>query len=144
MTADMDKFISDTQAEIDSQAEKRFGQEVVTRWKQPTHYGILLEPSAVGIGRHQGGLEITVYLQIEDGRITTARFTGNGCGPSMVCANVACELAEGEIPDQAAALTAEHIREVLPNMPGNKQHYLDTAAAALHAAVEDWQAAPSA
>lgn len=58
------------------------------------------------------GDEITLHLQIEDGRIRAGRFTGQGCSVSQASASMMTELLQGKSPDEAHAL-ADRFRELL-------------------------------
>jgi NifU-like protein involved in Fe-S cluster formation len=134
---DFDRLAEELQARCDADAVAFFGEAVVARWKAPRHVGVMFEPSATA--RVAGACDdtITLYLRIADGRITEASFYADGCASSVVCADAAVELVLGRTPDQAAAIQATDILDLLGGLPKDKHKSARIAAKAVQMAVAD-------
>jgi len=136
---DFDRLAEDLQARCDADAVSYFGESVVARWKSPGHMGVMFDPSATATVAGACDDTITLFLRITDGRISEASFYADGCASSVVCADAAVELALGKSPDQAAAMQAGDIIELLGGLPKDKHKSARIAAKAVHLAVEDYR-----
>ncbi|MDQ7831461.1 MAG: iron-sulfur cluster assembly scaffold protein [Desulfovibrionaceae bacterium] len=134
---DFDRLAEELQAACDADAVAVFGEAVVARWKAPGHMGVMFDPSATATVAGACDDTITLFLRIEDGRISEASFTADGCAASVVCADAAVELALGKTPDQAAAMQAGDIITLLGGLPRDKHKSARIAAKAVRLAVED-------
>jgi nitrogen fixation NifU-like protein len=85
-----------------------------------------------------------VFLRVDNGIISDASFTTDGCGCSAVCASVACELAIGKEPEPVSDITGEAILEVLGNLPEDDVHCAFLAAETLQAALGACMKTPKA
>ncbi len=53
------------------------------------------------------GDRLTVYMKVEDGRITDASFKGSGCAISVASASLMTDMLKGRTPDEAERLFNE-------------------------------------
>ncbi len=81
-------------------------QEVILdHSRQPRNFGALEEANRAAHGDNPlCGDKIAVYLDIEDGIVRDARFTGRGCAISMASASLMTEAVIGR-PEAAARAT---------------------------------------
>ena len=131
----LDTLVFKIQNEIHEQTRQEFGQEFFERWTNPRHMGVMQNTSTEASLTGSCGDEITMFLRIAEERIDQAGFVTTGCGPSIVCAEAACELAEGRDLESAAAMEGSDILEMLPRIPEDKQHCAHLAARSLREAI---------
>ena len=106
------------------------------------NYGELEDASVVSSYRNSGcGDGYRLYLKVEgegsDKRITDASYTTTGCGFGLLSLAMVTELIKGKTLAEASAVTAEDI-DALFEFPPKRKNYPETAAEALHKAVEDF------
>jgi nitrogen fixation protein NifU and related proteins len=87
---------------------------ILDHYKNPRHFGTL-EPHDRDFHDHNPlcGDELGVHLRLEDGRIEDLRFHGQGCAISQAAASIASEELIGMELEEAAALPADWIIELL-------------------------------
>ena len=84
------------------------------RWRRPKHRGEL--PGATGSAEDVNPLcgdRVRFAVQVTDGAVTAARFTGDSCAICTASADVLAELATGRPVAEASALGTEEILDVL-------------------------------
>ncbi|MDZ7761161.1 MAG: iron-sulfur cluster assembly scaffold protein [Desulfovermiculus sp.] len=135
MTDTLDSFVAQMQNEIIEQTRQEFGEAFYTRWMNPTHMGILATPSAHAELTGECGDQISTFLDIEDESIRKATFQTTGCGPSIVSADAACELAEGRSLEEAAGMEQSDVISLLGFLPADKEHCAHLAARTIREAI---------
>ncbi|MFP4168592.1 MAG: iron-sulfur cluster assembly scaffold protein [Desulfonatronovibrionaceae bacterium] len=134
----MDAFLQDLQDRIVKETEQEFGAEATRRWQNPTHFGAMDLADARARLTGSCGDSIEIFLQVEDNRVKKASFVSDGCGPSVVCGDLACELAEGKDPEDAASVTGGLILEKIGGLPEENEHCAFLAAGTLQEAVGNY------
>lgn len=82
--------------------------------ESPYHRGLLDQPTHVRTERNAVcGDQISLQLEITDGRILQAYFDGRGCTISQAAASILCEFVEGKPVALALNLRAEEMLELL-------------------------------
>ena len=144
MSTALDEFADRLQEEINQDVIETYGKEVYERWRHPRFSGVIDNPT--GCGRITGscGDTMEIFLRLENGIVSGASFTTDGCGCSAVCASVACELAIGKGPEPVSDITGEAILEVLGNLPEKDLHCAFLAAETLQAALGACMKTPKA
>lgn len=137
----LDTLVFQIQNEIHDQTRQEFGQAFFDRWTNPRHMGLLEHASTEASLTGSCGDRITISLEIVEDHIEQARFVTTGCGPSLVCGDMACELAEGRDLEAAAAMEGSDILEVLSTIPEDKEHCAHLAARTIREAIRRyWEA----
>jgi nitrogen fixation protein NifU and related proteins len=87
---------------------------ILDHYKNPRNFGSL-DPHDRDFHDHNPlcGDELGVHLRLEDGRIEDLRFHGQGCAISQAAASIASEELIGMALDEAAALPADWIIDLL-------------------------------
>jgi nitrogen fixation NifU-like protein len=84
------------------------------RWRRPRFRGDLAGADAVAEDVNPlCGDRVRIQLAFTDGRIESARFTGDSCAICTASADVVMELATGRERGAARALTAADVLDVL-------------------------------
>jgi len=107
----------------------------------PKHYGTMNRPD--GYARVTGPCGDTdeIFLRIQEGKITVATFTTNGCLFSLAACNAAAQLATGTPLHQCLEIDQPSILEHLSGLPEDHVHCALLAATTLHQAVTNYVAA---
>lgn len=84
------------------------------------------------------------WIVVEDGKITRASSTTDGCWHSMVSGSAAAVLAEGMTLEKAAAISQADMLETIPGLPEESVHCALLASDTLKAAVADYRSRRSA
>ena len=79
-----------------------YQEQILDHWRNSTHRGQLATPDATAEGMSPlCGDRIRVDVQIQDGRIATMHFSGEGCVISQASASMLAELVEGRTVEEA-------------------------------------------
>jgi nitrogen fixation NifU-like protein len=140
MTDNLDSFVSRLQEDIFQQTLEDYGPEFFESWKNPRNMGKMENPTTSASLTGSCGDLIEIALKIDGQHIAEARFLTTGCGPSIACANTACELAKGKDLEEAAGLEDQDILEVLKTVPKDKEHCAHLAAQTLREAIRTYWA----
>ncbi len=91
----------------------------------------------IGLGADQAGRQIAVRftLQLREKRIADLRYQVFGCGYSMAACAAATELAIGASLEQARAIDAAAVNDLLNDLPKERRYCAELAAEALQAAL---------
>ena len=81
---------------------------ILDHYRNPRHKGHLSAPTA----SHEGlnplcGDEVTIEVQLEDGRLADVAYTGSGCSISQSSASMMTEAIEGKSVDEVRHLIGE-------------------------------------
>ncbi|HYY21011.1 MAG TPA: SUF system NifU family Fe-S cluster assembly protein [Thermoleophilaceae bacterium] len=87
---------------------------ILDHYKNPRNFGTL-EPHDRDFHDHNPlcGDELGIHVRLEDGRIEDLRFHGQGCAISQAAASIASEELIGMELEEAAALPADWIIDLL-------------------------------
>jgi nitrogen fixation NifU-like protein len=91
-----------------------YSDAIRERWRRPRHRGDL--PTATNVAEDVNPLcgdRVRFAVQVTDGTIAAARFSGDSCAICTASADVTAELATGRAPAEAAKLGTEDVLEVL-------------------------------
>jgi nitrogen fixation NifU-like protein len=101
--------------------------ELLDRYEAPARRGVLASPPALtgSATNARCGDVVTMFADIESGRLARVAFQGAGCTISQAAADVLAELAEGQ---PVAAIRAMHVQAVLDRLgPETVRTRLDCA-----------------
>ena len=79
-----------------------------------------------------------MYLKIDNGIITDAKFKTFGCGAAIATSSMATELIKGKSIDNALNLTNKAVMEALDGLPPVKVHCSVLAEEAIKSALSDY------
>jgi nitrogen fixation NifU-like protein len=121
-------------------AQNQFNETVMDHFMHPRNVGEIENADAVGeAGSAQCGDAMTLYLKIDDGIITDAKFKTFGCGAAIASSSMTTELLKGKSIDDALSLTNGEVLKALGGLPEAKVHCSVMAEEAVRAAVDDYR-----
>jgi nitrogen fixation NifU-like protein len=99
--------VSDPLAEI-------YDEHILDHFESPYHKGTLACASCQHAERNPiCGDQLTLQLQIGDGKVQQAYFDGNGCAISQAAASILCEHIEGRSVEDLRQFSAKEMLQLL-------------------------------
>lgn len=116
-----------------------YSEKVIEHFSNPQNVGEIEDASGVGlVGSEACGDIMKLFIKVEDGVITDAKFKTFGCGAAIASSSVATEMIKGKTVEEALKLTNKQVIEELGGLPPVKIHCSVLAEEALKAALEDY------
>jgi nitrogen fixation protein NifU and related proteins len=110
----------------------RFSETLTEHLLAPRNSGVIENPDLTGHAGTPGrGAFFILFLKVQDGRISAARYQTYGCGVTIASGSMLTELVTGRTIGECQALTLEHLIEALDGVPPDKLHCPALAIAAL-------------
>lgn len=116
-----------------------YSEKVLDHFSNPRNVGEIENADGVGeIGNAKCGDIMKMYLKIDNGVITDAKFKTFGCGAAIATSSMATELVRGRTVEEALKVTNKAVMEALDGLPPVKVHCSLLAEQAIHAALWDY------
>ena len=116
-----------------------YSDKVIEIFKTAKNAGTMRGADAIGsVGNMSCGDIMKLYLKIEKGIITDAKFKTFGCVSAIASCDVACDLLKGKTLDDALKITNKDVLDVLGQIPAQKIHCSIMAQEAIEAAIKDF------
>ncbi len=117
---------------------------VMDHFANPRNMGDMENPSAIGnVGNPACGDMMRLYLKIENGVITDAKFKTFGCGAAIASSSILTEMLKGKTLKDALNISNEEVVNALGGLPPAKIHCSVMAEEALKAAMNDYESKDS-
>ena len=128
------------QAEIIEDARKIYSEKVVERWLNPQNFGTIANPQGYAKVGANCGDTIEIFLRIKEYKIIDAKFSTEGCGPTLAAGSMATELAIGKTVQEAFKISQQAILDNLGGFPKESEHCALLASDTLKEALRDYLA----
>jgi nitrogen fixation protein NifU and related proteins len=96
-----------------------YAEEIIAHYEKPHNKGEIKNPS---ISVHENnplcGDDMTIYLNIDNGRITDVKFKGSGCAISMASASMLTDFIKGKTLAEVDRMGLPEIKELIGIDPG--------------------------
>jgi nitrogen fixation protein NifU and related proteins len=116
-----------------------YNENVLEHFRAPRNTGILKDADGQGhAGDPTWGIDMELYLKIENGIITQAKTRTFGCAATVAVTSVITEMLQGKTLEQALAITAPDITGKLGGIPSSKAHCARLGVEMINSAVEDY------
>jgi nitrogen fixation NifU-like protein len=117
-----------------------YSDKVMDHFFNPRNMGEMADPSGIGnVGNPTCGDMMRLYLKIENGVITDAKFKTFGCGAAIASSSILTEMLIGKKVEEALQISNEAVAEALGGLPPVKIHCSVMAEEALKAALDDFE-----
>lgn len=118
--------------------EYQYNEIVTDHFENPRNAGELKCADGVGrAGEGDGGDAMTIWIRVQDDRISEIAFKCKGCPAAIACGSVTTEMALGKHLDEAAEITDDTVATALGGLPAAKRHCSNLGAEALANAIWD-------
>lgn len=136
---ELSKTIKEIQEKIERDEEKKYSNLVIREYRNPTNFGVLEHPDAVGIIKGPCGDTMKITLKIDHARIQDARFWTDGCGATLAAGNMLTKMASGKTLREANTLTATKLVDALGGLPKEHSHCAVLAVNTLYEAINKYK-----
>lgn len=117
-----------------------YSAKVIDYFSNPRNVGEIENADGVGeVGNPKCGDIMKMYLKIDNGIITDAKFKTFGCAAAIATSSMATELVIGKSVDEALEVTNKAVAEALDGLPPVKMHCSNLAEEAIEAAINDYK-----
>lgn len=117
-----------------------YSKTVIDHFTNPRNMGELENPTVVAeVGSQVCGDMMRLYLKIENGIITDAKFKTFGCAAAIASSSMLTEMLIGKTVEQARAITNGEVAKALGGLPEAKVHCSVMAEDALKEALKNYR-----
>jgi nitrogen fixation NifU-like protein len=117
-----------------------YSEKVMDHFTNPRNVGEIENADGVGqVGNPKCGDIMKMYLKIDDGIITDAKFKTFGCGAAVATSSMATEMLKGKTVKEAEQISNKAVMEALDGLPPAKVHCSVLAEEAIAAALQDYR-----
>ena len=100
-----------------------YSEKVMDHYRNPRNVGKIDNPDAVGeAGSLACGDSLKLYLKIENGIVTDAKFQTFGCGSAVASSSILTEMIIGKPVEEVKKITNKDIADQLGGLPPEKMH----------------------
>ncbi len=125
---------------MSNQPHKTYSEKVMEHFRHPRNVGVIENPSGVGkVGNSVCGDIMELFIKVEKGVITDARFRTFGCGAAIATSSMVTELIKGKKLSEISRITNKAVAEALGGLPPIKMHCSVLAEEALKKAIADYR-----
>jgi nitrogen fixation NifU-like protein len=116
-----------------------YSEKVMEHFANPRNVGEIENPSGVGtVGNPICGDVMKLFIKVEEGIITDAKFKTFGCGAAIATSSMVTELIKGKTVEEALKISNRAVAEALGGLPPIKMHCSVLAEDALKGAIKDY------
>jgi len=139
MTDDnFEKFIGELQQKIEYEEEQKYSKIVIREYRNPSNFGVLVEPDAVAEIKGPCGDTMKITLKIQNDRITKAYFWTDGCGATIACGSMLTKIIKGKTLQEANNISNLQLLEALKGLPIEHHHCTILSINTLHKAIKNY------
>jgi nitrogen fixation NifU-like protein len=118
-----------------------YSEKVMQMFRDSKHYGKIEDADGIGkVGNPKCGDVMWIYIKVDNGIITDAKFETFGCVAAIATSSMAIEMIKGKRVDEALKLTNKAVAQALDGLPPEKMHCSLLAEEGIKSAIEDYQA----
>ena len=117
----------------------QYTEKVMEAFQNPKNVGEIENYDGMGmIGSEACGDIMQVFIKVENGVITDAKFKTFGCAAAIATSSTATEMIKGKSLDEVMDLTNKAVAEALDGLPAHKLHCSVLAEESIKAAVKNY------
>ncbi|MHC4778975.1 MAG: Fe-S cluster assembly scaffold protein NifU [Planctomycetota bacterium] len=119
--------------------EEAYSEKVMEHFMNPRNVGDIPDASGVGsVGNPTCGDIMKLFIKVDDGIITDAKFKTFGCGAAIATSSMITELIKGKTIEEARSISNRAVAQALDGLPPRKMHCSVLAEEALASALKDY------
>jgi nitrogen fixation NifU-like protein len=116
-----------------------YSEKVMEHFRNPRNAGEIENHDGVGkVGNPVCGDIMELYIKVDDGVITDAKFKTFGCGAAIATSSMVTELVKNKTIEDALKISNKAVAEALGGLPPVKMHCSVLAEEALKKALDDY------
>ena len=118
----------------------KYSRATIREFMSPSNIGYIDGPSGTGhITDNADAVELTLFISVDAGRITDAKYRIAGCTALIATLSVLSKELPGKTIDEALAFDMLYLSGLLDGLPESKWRCAGYAVQALHLAIGDYQ-----
>lgn len=133
-----EKLLEELQRKIEYDEEETYSKVVIREYRNPSNFGVIENPDALGEVKGPCGDTMKISLRIEDRKIRDACFWTDGCGATIACGSMLTKMIKGENLEEVADITSERLIDALEDLPEEHIHCSKLAVDTLQNAIENY------
>jgi len=116
-----------------------YSEKVKEHFRNPRNVGEIKNPDGVGkVGNPVCGDIMELYIRVQEGVITDAKFKTFGCGAAIATSSMVTEMIKNKTIEDALKISNRAVAEALGGLPPIKMHCSVLAEEALKNAIDDY------
>ena len=116
-----------------------YSEKVKEHFRNPRNVGEIENPDGVGkVGNPVCGDIMELYISVQEGLITDAKFKTFGCGAAIATSSMVTEMVKNKTIEEALKISNRAVAEALDGLPPIKMHCSVLAEEALKNAIDDY------
>jgi nitrogen fixation NifU-like protein len=116
-----------------------YSNKVMEHFAHPRNVGVIEDASGIGkVGNPVCGDIMELYIKVDNGKITDAKFRTFGCGAAIATSSMITEMVKGKTIEEALKISNRAVVEALEGLPAVKMHCSVLAEDALRSAIDDY------
>lgn len=135
----IDEIAKSLQEAVLAGYSKRFKDELF----DPGNIGTIENPDSHVRITGVCGDTIEMFLSIKNEMILDVKFTTDGCGASVACANYVARTAKGKSIEEALGIEQDDVDQYFENLPEENKHCAKLAVMTLRALLEEYRSKPN-
>ena len=116
------KIIEELQRKIEYDEEETYSKIVIQEYRNPSNFGVLEEPDAIGEIKGPCGDTMKITLQIKNQKIKKALFWTDGCGATIACGSMLTKKIKDKTLEEASEISSSKLLEILGGLPKEHHH----------------------
>ena len=133
-----EKLLEELQRKIEYEEEETYSKVVIREYRNPSNFGVIENPDALGEVKGPCGDTMRISLRIEDRKIKDACFWTDGCGATIACGSMLTKMIKGENLEEAVDITSGRLIDALEGLPEEHIHCSKLAVDTLKKAIENY------
>lgn len=122
-----------------SDVRSAYSEKVMEHFRNPRNVGDMPDADGTGhVGNPVCGDIMELYIKVDDGVITDAKFKTFGCGAAIATSSMVTEMVKGKTVQEALSISNRAVAEALGGLPSVKMHCSVLAEEALKSAIDDY------
>ena len=135
---DFVNLIEKLQKKIEYDEEQKYSKVVINEYRNPSNFGVLDEPDALGKIKGPCGDTMKITLKIKNDRIQKALFWTDGCGATIACGSMLTKIIKGKTLQESNEISYSQLLEALENLPLEHHHCVILSVNVLHEAIKNY------
>ena len=116
-----------------------YSEKVKEHFRNPRNVGEIENPDGIGkAGNPVCGDIMELYIRVQEGLITDAKFKTFGCGAAIATSSMVTEMVKNKTIEEALKISNRAVAEALDGLPPIKMHCSVLAEEALKNAIDDY------
>ena len=132
------KLLEELQQKIEYGEEQKYSKVVISEYRNPSNFGIIDEPDAIGEIHGPCGDTMKISLRIEKMRIKQAFFWTDGCGATIACGSMLTKILKNKTLKEADNITSSQLLDALEGLPEKHHHCTILAVNTLRKAINNY------